>query len=77
LRDQRTVNGVDVGDTSYAFIVPNVTERAAKDDRRVLLSTEDERREHDVYFARHASVGVWQCSRFGKGNDLAVKARQI
>ena len=76
-RHKRTVHFVDVGDTSYAFIVPNVNEGATIRERFVGVASEDERRLHDVYFDGHACVGMDKRTWFCKKNVLAVKASQI
>lgn len=78
LLDKLRVHVVRVRRTMHTIVSRRIAERSDELDRSVQWTPENERHldiEMQVDFDGQASVGVWQCSRFGKGNDLATRAR--
>lgn len=75
LLDKLRGNVVRVWRTMHTIAAHRVAIRSDEHDRFVGVASENERREHDVHFGRHASVKVHERSRFGKENVLAVMAR--
>lgn len=75
LLDKLRGNVVRVWRTMHTIAAHRVAIRSDEHDRFVGVASENERRENDVHFDDQAFVQVYQDSRFGKENVLAVMAR--